>query len=371
MKFCISRQIGLYLLPLLIPTTNADDDGESSHSDPNKWYQRYADYPGYCSTPNQMIERKIPKLPQNISGVGETKLVHVTSVIHHGARTNLGAEINGPCWDGFWESEETGVWDCYLNTYLAPPSKHRIEEEEEGVNANSKPDSIFLFNLEFDALKKPLSNILNGTCQAGQLLLQGYEQLILNGRFLRETYLYDDSSSDSERTEHDERMQLFSLKQSKVDPDPWDGHFVYVRSGDSQPTLMSGQLLMRGLFNNELEQSRSREKYGLSAFPSIKVHTADHSKDILGGFQNHCPRLDAIKRESQTTKEYQAFYNSIESQQVRAFMEEQLSHDHGLFDCLMTTICTDRPLPDDIGDYDEYKSTWFNRIESYVSGSLS
>ena len=89
--------------------------------------------------------------------------------------------------------------------------------------------------------------------------------------------------------------------------------------------------------------------------------------DILGGFQKNCPRLDAMRRESYTAKEYEEFYNSIESQQVRAFMEDQLSHDHGLFDCLMTTVCTDRPLPADVGEYDDYKSNWFSRIETYVS----
>jgi hypothetical protein len=45
----------------------------------------------------------------------------------------------------------------------------------------------------FDALQYPqygLSNHLNGTCQLGQLIDQGYSQEIANGQFLRDAYAY-------------------------------------------------------------------------------------------------------------------------------------------------------------------------------------
>jgi hypothetical protein len=129
---------------------------------------------------------------------------------------------------------------------------------------------------------------------------------------------------------------------------------------------MSGQLLLRGMFENELKASRRDDAYGDKSFPTIPVHTADHSRDILGGFQEHCPKLDAIQAASETSKDYLEFYNSEESQQVRDFMESQLVHDPGLFDCLMTTVCTDRPLPDSFGVYNPNPSSWFNRIAAYV-----
>lgn len=311
-----------------------------------------------------MKQRRVPPLYiSNATNVGASRLVHVTSVLHHGARTILGPATTGPCWDGFWDSRETGVWDCNLTTYLAPPSKRRIFQEEEDTDRELS-ESMFLFNLEFDALKQPLSNVLNGTCQEGQLLLQGYDQQVENGKMLRNAYLYDESSTED--ADHDERMRLFSVTTHEETPLPWDNQFLYVRSGDSQPTMMSGQLLMRGIFESELEEYRSKEEYGFSAFPSIRVHTADHTMDILGGFQKNCPKLDKLKRESFSAAEYQEFYNSVESEQVRQFMESQVSQGAGLFDCLMTTICTDRTIPEEFGDYEEDKSTWFNRISTYV-----
>jgi len=314
-----------------------------------------------------MKQRGIPDLyiPDDIN-VGTTKIAHVSAVVNHGARTTLGPETNGRCWDGYWEQEETGVWNCDLQTYLSPPSKRRIDQEEEETN-NGESDPMFLFDLIFDALKPPLSNTLNGTCQEGQLLLRGYDQQYVIGRQLRSSYLFD-PRSEKEKTNPHESMTLFSLEGhddgGRMAP-PWGRHHLYVRSGDSQATMMSVQILMRGLFEFELINHSEREKIGLGAFPSIAVHTADDTMDILEGFQKNCPKLEALKRESFSATEYKDFYDSIESQQVRGFMADQLSHDHGLFDCMMTTICTDRKLPEQFGDYEADNSTWFNRISTY------
>ncbi|CAJ1942658.1 unnamed protein product [Cylindrotheca closterium] len=352
-----------------LASENMDDHQRS-------WYQRYADYPPYCSTPEQMTQRYIPKLYiPNGTNFGVTRLSHVTTVLNHGARTTLGPETNGRCWDGYWEDEDTGVWNCDIRTYLSPPSEKRIEEEEDEVARGGIPVSrggtpMFLFDLVFDALKPPLSNTLNGTCQEGQLLLRGYDQQLENGKILRSAYLFDPKSEESGRSDSNphETMTLFSLEGhadgETVSP-PWDPHYLYVRSGDSQATMMSGQILMRGLFEHELEDHGEREEFGLGSFPSIRVHTADNTMDILGGFQKNCPKLDGLRRESFSAKEYKEFYDSIESQQVRAFMADQLSYGHGLFDCMMTTICTDRKLPEQFGDYEVDKNTWFNRIATY------
>ncbi|KAL3937473.1 MAG: hypothetical protein SGBAC_007430 [Bacillariaceae sp.] len=303
-----------------------------------------------------MRERHVPDLYiPNGTNIGHTKLSHVTVVLNHGARTTMGPKTNGLCWDGYWENEETGVWNCDIKTYLSPPSQKRIYEEEDEDSHGGAP--MFLFDLVFDALKPPLSNTLNGTCQEGQLLLRGYEQQLYNGKLLRRAYLFDPKSGESERPSSNplQSMTLFSLDGHSdgdtVSP-PWDRHLLYVRSGDSQATMMSGQILMRGLFEYELEEHAETGQSGMGSFPSIPVHTADDTMDILGGFQKNCPKLDGLKRESFSAKEYKQFYNSIESQQVRGFMADQLSHDHGLFDCMMTTICTDRILPEQFGDYE-------------------
>jgi hypothetical protein len=330
----------------------------------DEWYTKYPQYPDYCSTPAQMASREIPPFPhEDKRSLGETRIVHVTSILKHGARTIIGGQAkDNQCWEGYWENPETGVWNCPLTTTLAPPTPERVYQEE--GNKDMKEECMILYDKTYDALKfhGGDKNVLNGTCQLGQLILQGYEQQIKNGQFLRSAYLYQEGSYD-----HDTRTRLFDVSEDS-DIKPWDGHNLYLRSDDTQRTLMSGQILMRGLFEQELLWERFQ--YGGQfdgGTPTIPVHTADRSRDILGGFQEVCPKLDAIQSESETSAEYLKFYNSEESQQVREFMEAQLSHDQGLLDCLMTTVCTDRPLPERFGIYNPSPNSWFNRIAAYVS----
>jgi ubiquitin-like domain-containing CTD phosphatase 1 len=60
----------------------ASSDGDT----PQNWYTKYDSYPQYCSTPDEMDARSIPPL-QNDYSYGETRLLHVTALIRHGART--------------------------------------------------------------------------------------------------------------------------------------------------------------------------------------------------------------------------------------------------------------------------------------------
>ena len=342
----------LVLLSVLVPhlsKSQLDEEWEPT----SDWYTKYPKYPGYCSTPEQMESRFIPPLKGDL---GDSRLVHVTSVIRHGARTALGRSPDNQCWDGYWDNPETAVWDCRLTELVAPPSTDRILEEEynQGGYANSL-SAQFLYEKVFDALNSGGdSNILNGTCQEGQLILQGYDQLMSNGVLLRETYLFDGTMYG-----HDEKMRLIDISPSSWKL-PWDEGNLYLRSDDSHKTLMSAQVLLRGMLGDELKHQVAED------FPTLPIHTADHSRDILGGFQEHCPRLDAIRQAAESSKEYVKFYNTQESQEVRDFMNSQLVHDHGLFDCLMTTVCTDRPLPVRFGIYNPSPKSWFNRIAAYV-----
>ena len=330
-----------------------------SHESKEDWYSRYPNYPEYCSTPKQMESRSIPPLrDDDIDRVGETRLVHVTSIIRHGGRTPLQQPGTTHCWDGYWESE-SGKWDCDLTTLMMPPTPSRVKEEE-GTKLMTASTSMFLFSKQYDSLNDPkhnLSNILNGTCQWGQLIMQGYEHSLTNGRFLRDAYLYEAGTYS-----HDERMRLFDISD-KSGFDPWDEHNLYLRSDDDQRTMMSGQLLLRGLFEPEI---------GKSQFPTIPVHTADRDRDVVGGIAYECPRLESIKRRAETSKEYWEFYYDEESKAVRDFMINHLSSagggdEDGIVDCLMTSVCTDRPLPDDLAIYNPHPNSWFERIGNYVS----
>ena len=112
---------------------------------PNTWYYRYPAYPPYCSTPSEMSNRIIPMVRDRDPLIGETRIVHATAVIRHGARTPWSSHIQ--CWDGFWDSKDTGVWDCDLTTIMAPPSPEQVDEEEDKESASwwDTDNSFFLF----------------------------------------------------------------------------------------------------------------------------------------------------------------------------------------------------------------------------------
>jgi hypothetical protein len=359
------RLAWIVLLPFLLPhefqllaeSTSAAEDEKAD------WYTRYPVYPQYCSTPKQMQDRKVPALQEDDATdatataprVGETRLRHVTSIIRHGSRTVF---RNNQCWDGYWQDPESAIWDCDLTTLLAPPTPKHVQEEE-SQKIMTADTSMFLFEKKYDALhdmEHGFTNLLNGTCQEGQLLLQGYEQQLTNGQHLRNAYLYKGGTYS-----HDERMRLFDISK-KAQLDPWDERNLYVRSDDDQRTLMSGQVVLRGLFQPELEHKNYQ------TFPTIPVHTADKKLDIVGDQASHCPRLQELRAKAESSQGYQEYYKEQESQTIRAFMEDKLhSQDDSVYDCLVTSVCTDRALPDPVQAFNPHPNSWFSRIGVYVS----
>lgn len=324
------------------------------------FYQRYKQYPEYCSTPQHMENRRIPPLqPLNTSSsksIGETRLIHVTAVIRHGARTPWSAQMK--CWEGYWQDPATGVWDCDLTTHMALPQK----KDQGGGDAAATAAATCLFEKRYDALMPPtpeVSNDFNGTCQMGQLLAQGYEQQVQNGKILREAYGYTEGGNGG----HDERMRLIDL--SLQDSVPWHPELLYFRSDDDQRTVMSGQVLLRSLFDAEMEQQYKKTQQ----YPIIPLHIADRARDIVGANDHDCPRLDQIQADAKQSADYQDFENSQNSQDVRNYMMNQMNMGpatrNSILDCLMCTMCTDRPLPDAINDYDGTGDSWFTKLAEY------
>lgn len=336
-----------------------------------------------------MADRTIPPLfaTHPNTNLGATRLVHVTAIIRHGARTPWAGASAMKCWDGFWSSPETGVWNCNdLTTTMAVP------------DTSTDTESFFVFDKRYDALSFPedgLVNELNGTCQMGQLLLQGYHQELENGKMLRQTYgfnaqdapagrrLDDDNNSVAENndagggdvedhSDDDGRMKLLDLSLDRYLP--WRPKYLHWRSDDDQRTVMSGQTLLRGLFEQELirhraEQGGEGSSSSSSAYTTINLHIADRDKDILDANEEYCPRLVEIREAAMQSKEYQDFNNSQATKDVREFMSKQLGVDandsNDILDCLMCTICTDRPLHPAVDDYDGSEMSWFSRVAEY------
>ena len=328
-----------------------------------EFYTAYSKYPDYCSTPSMMETRKIPPLQKE--SMGETRLVHVTAVLRHGARTPANGGF--PCWQDYWENEETGVWNCSLTIDMAPPTPKREQEEENTSSPTEEAsDVVTLFEKKYDALMKvgpeqhnrkdDLSNELFGTCQTGQLLLQGYDQHVVNGQILREAYAFDSAN----KYNHDIRMRL--LDTTAQDNKPWDEPQVYLRADDEERTLLSGQILLRSLFESEIETEAKKN----NAPVRIPVHTADYHRDYLSINEDICPRLHELRTNFEASSAYRSFNHSKEAKHLRKFMNDKLgsSVEIDILGCLMPTVCADRPLPDAF-DY-EGKSDIFDRMVNFA-----
>jgi Histidine phosphatase superfamily (branch 2) len=345
------------MLSITIGTTTLADIRIGS---PVPFYSVYDEYPEYCSTPPMMSQRKIPVLKQD-SRLGETRLVHVTAVIRHGARTPVWGE-NQQCWEGYWDNPETGVWNCSLLTQMGPPTPKQAKTEEGMDVDDTLSDTIVLFEKHYDALMDPqndLSNKLLGTCQMGQLLLQGYEQHVTNGQILRDAYCYD---SNIDVNDHDIRMRL--LEVNAQNNQPWAPPQVYLRSDDDQRVLVSGQVLVRSMFEQEIAEAAKKGQQ-----IRVPVHLADYDQDIVGLSESVCPRLTEMREDFEKSSIFKRYNTSDEAHEIYKFIKNDLKANGpvDVIDCLMTTVCTDRPLHPAF-DYGG-KSEMFDRLATFVSST--
>jgi Histidine phosphatase superfamily (branch 2) len=354
-------------LPVAVAIHHIANNNNNPITTEDDFYQRYEKYPPYCSIPQEVEKRHIPKLQQQSSALSHSNattrqplsptLLHVTAVFRHGARTPWGGNLN--CWDRYHTDPATSVWNCSLTAYAAPPPPNVAAHEgalssvtttttNTSSSSNNDTTMMMWFEKRFDALQYPqfgLSNHLNGTCQLGQLIDQGYSQEIANGQFLRDAYAYYNNNSTngtgSSMNKDPTIGQLIDLNR----PEPWRDQ-VYFRVDDEERTILSGQLVLRGLFG---ESSSSGSSTG-----TMVLHTADFDRDILGPNERICPRLVEITSQNMASDDYQTLI--ADHEQVRAFIQDVLqppddSADMDTIDCLMTTICTDRPLPTPLNDY--------------------
>ena len=344
-------------------------------------YQRYEAYPPYCSDIPEMATRNIPPLPT--SNNENTQIVHVSAIIRHGARTPIHTKH---CFDGHWENED-GIWDCQLTTLLSTRPYYEGQSDDEDKGS-------FLVEKIYDAFQgdeAPYRNRMNGTCQDGQLIKQGYDQQLSNGKHLRNAYLYDGSTSSSNSSSQvDPRLRLFdtSSLHNNDNNNKDDGDYPFLngklryRSDDDQRTLASGQVLLSTMLGPELLHYNKAHN-GVN--PIITHHTADRKVDILSSVKGKfmCPTQKAAISRSDESEEYQAFIKSEESVLMQQLIKDELLRGadvtFGATDCLMSSICTDRSLPDVINDYKlkssevddnqytkKYGPNRFERLMNYV-----
>jgi len=224
------------------------------------------------------------------------------------------------------------------------------------------------------------------------VLLRGYEQELTNGKHLRNAYVYAGRSEegmfkDGEESlaSSDPRMRLFDLDGSGngsgeneyEDKRPYEEPHLYYRADDEQRTLMSGQVLLRGLWGPEIVADAAATAAATASAttgndgaedPIIVLHTADYKYDVLGSNWRDCPRLEDLEKEANESDLFQKFNSSdeaVELRRIAAKLGTNFDTDDWI-DCLMTTMCTDRPLPDVLNDYDGGDDSVFQRILDFV-----
>jgi hypothetical protein len=137
---------------------------------------------------------------------------------------------------------------------------------------------------------------------------------------------------------------------------------LHLRSDDDQRVLISGQVLVRSMFEPEIDDAAKKGQR-----IRIPVHLADYDRDIVGVNENVCPRLTEMREDFEKSSIFKRYNTSNEAQEIYNFIENKLklTGPMEVVDCLMTTVCTDRPLHPAF-DYGG-RSNMFDRLAAFVS----
>ncbi|KDO35037.1 hypothetical protein SPRG_01101 [Saprolegnia parasitica CBS 223.65] len=257
--------------------------GAAAALDADEW----ADFPAYCA--KHVEKNAIAPLPS----ADQYALNQVQIAIRHGARTLV---QRSTCWSGY-----NATWNCNARNHIEPAlgaSTHR----------------------SFDVQYTPGETVLQGTCQVGQLLDEGYRQETTNGQHFYDAYI---ASS-----------RLFP-KDTPVDlADPTS---VYLSSTDMQRTVMSGQLVVDAMF-----------PMPATTAALIPWHVGDVSQSSFIPNPFACPRLGDLKDAFEASDGYRLWLH-MHDELVATMHATFPNYDpKGLFDCMLTARCSltrnDMPL---------------------------
>jgi len=252
--------------------------------------------PNYCN--NNFTDRKIPPLSASEKSL-VSELIQVQAIIRHGARTPYTAY---QCWADYdipWNN-------CNVTELMI---------ESNSYTSQQRPAK-WLFRKLYDGS----ANDLGGNCYTGQLLYEGFEQELQNGRYMYDAYIDSD-------------LPLFN---TDIWTDINTNQQIYLRSDDEQRTLMSGQLLLHGMFN-------------VSQEIIVPWHTGDYNLDQIYPNSYACPRLSQLENQIYATSDFIAENTSTRINTLNTDLNVILGtgqwYWYYIFDCFMTTVCTNRQVP--------------------------
>jgi hypothetical protein len=256
--------------------------------------------PDYCS--KDMTRSIIPDLSTDqLARV--SNLLQVQIVNRHGARTPYSLYS---CWNNY-----TVTWnDCNVT---------ELETASPSYTSQDIPAK-YIFRKIYDGS----ANYLGGNCLTGQLISDGYVQHGSNGEYLQNAYL----------KQADGKLNLFpTTSWEDIDTE----HLVYLRSDDEERTILSGQILVHAMFNVTEQQI-------------VPWHTGDYNLDQIYPNSKVCPRLNQVEANWEASASFMEQNSSSAVTTLTADLTEIWGEGmwswYNAMDCMMTTVCTERAMPD-------------------------
>lgn len=242
-------------------------------------------FPEYCS--KSMIERSVlPLTRDELQLVSELRQIQV--VIRHGSRTPISSNA---CWRG----------------YNADWHNCRETQSLDALHIQEMKELPLLIDVKYD---------INGNCEPGKLLPEGYIQEQVNGEILRDAYLGSSSG-----------LKLFNDV-------PWsqiNQSLLYLFSDDMERTMLSGQVVVSSAFD-------------IPATAVVEWTVGDYLMDA-----SSCPVLGTMHAEAAQSSTFRSMNGSEQAD----LLTQRLSSLWGAgqwswslaLDCLMTSVCSSREVP--------------------------
>eukprot|EP00923_Selenidium_pygospionis_P038577 GHVN01067210.1.p1 GENE.GHVN01067210.1~~GHVN01067210.1.p1 ORF type:complete len:695 (+),score=76.36 GHVN01067210.1:7954-10038(+) len=362
--------------------------------------------PSYCAVVKGSGPlRRIPTLTAETQKK-KPRLLQAQVVIRHGARTPTS---NHNCWNGYYPKWNCKVQEAVVGIDPRPGHKSNVDTEMDGNGLElhsrglqqqthineldeykhgdhstrhshlvfSTESRTFMFPKVYDV--HPDANVFHGTCMEGQLIDDGFNQHLDNGRELAEVYF---QANDSYRVPYPGAPPLIDLKKATADAErshktrhqrkedamsaPEATRFpvvrlpeLYFRSTDMQRTRLSGATLLSSAIRHTVGTDADRVHW------DIPLHTMDLDYDTMAVSDKWCPALSKIQAAAKNSTAFRRLMDN-DVKIARAVAKEVdrnpdeyeaewrrgVAGDH-LVDCLMTSVCSGRgsEIPEGLRPY--------------------
>eukprot|EP01071_Lankesteria_metandrocarpae_P011162 Lankesteria_metandrocarpae@DN5418_c0_g1_i5.p1 len=276
-------------------------------------------------------QRRIPPLTNTLK-TSNPRLKQLMIMTRHGSRTPNNSHLD--CWSGFDDLE----WECGLNEGTSSIIQGGSYDNLDGMH-----ELTFCKSYGDTMVKR---NVLRGDCQRGQLLAEGAAQLRRVGSLVAAAY-FDGAYDPALNTKQDPIYEnpIVSVRDLEFNGTLDIEAVVYARSTDMQRTRLSAvnflsSLIIR-MFNGFLGDR--------SDFKLPVLHVLDDDIDYF----RHNRKSERWKRtQLRRSDEYHTFMKSQEpvSKTVMPYLTgskviDQWPWAHKLFDCLVTSACTEWLYP--------------------------